>query len=160
MFITKKITKNTVGAACIILAVVILLIIRLSSCGFTKNSTDSPIIGVYSLLAADNEGCIDFLGQFALEVEPEPNEVTTVKIPAQFNNTFKQYNDLQKEQGLDLTPYKEKECERRTYKVLNYEAEGEVLANLLIYNGKVIGGDVCSVALDGFMETFDAKVPH
>ena len=33
--------------------------------------------------------------------------------------------------------------------------DGSIRANLLVYDGVVIGGDVCSVALDGFMHGFE-----
>lgn len=159
MFITKKISKKSICAAVVILAVVIIFVVRLGSCGFSANTAESPNIGVYSLIADDNESCIDFLGQFGLTVEEDPLEVTKVKIPALFNETYEQYNELQKQQGLDLEPYKSKECQRRSYKVTGYNADTDVQANILIYDGMVIGGDVCSLALDGFMNTFDANSP-
>lgn len=34
-------------------------------------------------------------------------------------------------------------------------ADGTVQANILVYEGAVIGGDVCSTELDGFMQGFD-----
>lgn len=157
MFITKKITKRTVAVAIIIAALLTMIILRFSACGFTKATAQSQTLGTYSLLAGDNESCINFLSQFELSVQEEPVEVTKVKIPAEFNKTFEDYNELQKQQGLDLSYYKGKECQRRSYKILNYGTDEEVLANILVYNGIVIGGDVCSVALDGFMTTFDSQ---
>ena len=35
--------------------------------------------------------------------------------------------------------------------------DGVVRANLLVYEGRVIGGDVCSVELDGFMQGFEKQ---
>jgi hypothetical protein len=35
-----------------------------------------------------------------------------------------------------------------------------VRANLLVYNNKVVGGDVSSVALDGFMQGLSIKVTN
>ncbi|GHU81759.1 hypothetical protein AGMMS50284_2330 [Clostridia bacterium] len=157
MFVTKKITKNKMIAAAIILVLLVFLIFRFTACGFTKNTADSPIIGTYILIANDNQSCVDFLTQFDFKVAENPVEVTNVRIPAEFNDTFIGYNDLQKAQGLDLEPYKGKECERRSYKILNYNSDDEVVANLLIYNEMVIGGDVSAMAQDGFMTTFDDK---
>lgn len=160
MFITKKVSKRTIGIVLLVTCVTVIFLVRLSSCGFVTNSAESENVGVYSLIANSDEACIDFLGQFEIEVEKKPIEVEKVKIPAEFNATFEEYNNLQKKQGLDLEDFKEKECERRSYKVINYKEDVEVRANLLIYDGMVIGGDVCSVALDGFMHTFDENTPH
>ena len=35
--------------------------------------------------------------------------------------------------------------------MLNYPTDDEVSAHLYVYNDKVIGGDISSAALDGFM---------
>ena len=47
-----------------------------------------------------------------------------------------------------------------TYTVKNYEGyENQecIHANILVYDGKVIGGDICSVELDGFMHGFSGE---
>lgn len=156
MFVIKKITKKSICIAAAVLAVLLVLIFRFAVCGFQKTTAQSDTMGTYSLLASDNEGCIDFLNQFEISADNEPIEVSKVRIPSVFNDVYEKYNELQKKQGLDLEDYKGKECEKRTYKVNNY-GEDNVNANLLIYNGKVIGGDICSTQLDGFMKTFDGQ---
>ena len=76
-------------------------------------------------------------------------------IPADFDRVFVGYNQIQKEQGLDLSAYRRKEVTRYTYEVTNYpDYEGKVLANVLVYRGNVIGGDICSEAKDGFVHGF------
>ena len=68
------------------------------------------------------------------------------------------YNDLQKSQGFDLEEYAGKTVERYTFRLNNYpEVKSEVFANVLVFNGKIIGGDICTAALDGFMQGFDAN---
>lgn len=65
------------------------------------------------------------------------------------------YNEIQRAQGLDLAKYKNKKVSRFTYKVTNYEGyEGEVYANLLVWRDKVVGGDVCSKDVNGFVHGF------
>ena len=57
--------------------------------------------------------------------------------------------------NVDLSKYKEKTCTRYTYQVLNYkDAAQGVRANVLVLNDKVIGGDVSSVLLNGFIHGF------
>ena len=44
---------------------------------------------------------------------------------------------------------------RYTYKITNYgEGEDTVYANILVYRDKVIGGDICSANVDGFIHGF------
>lgn len=102
-----------------------------------------------------NEDRIAFLAQFGWEVESEPTESTTVAIPTEFDKVFGAYNELQRRQGLDLSGYASRTVERYTYTVKNYEGfEGAVQANLLVYRGRVIGGDICSASSDGFIHGF------
>jgi hypothetical protein len=81
-----------------------------------------------------------------------------VTIPGEFDKVFVGYNELQKQQGLDLSQYKRKDVTRYTYKITNYkDYNGTVYANLLIYRGRVIGGDICSADVNGFVSGFDSK---
>lgn len=51
-----------------------------------------------------------------------------------------------------------KTVKRYTYIIHNYPDEtDQVRANLLVYDGKVIGGDICTLALDGFMHGFSPE---
>ena len=109
--------------------------------------------------ADTNEGRLAFLKSFGWEVSPEPLEVVDVIIPSEFGEVYKSYNDMQKQGGYDLTKYRSKQVKRYTYQVTNYPvADGEpadsIRANLLVYDGKIIGGDICSIALNGFMHGF------
>ena len=101
------------------------------------------------------EDRIAFLSQFGWEADPAVLEETTVRIPAEFDKVFAAYNELQREQGLDLTSHAGKTVERYTYRITNYEGyEGEVHANLLVFRGHVIGGDICSADASGFLHGF------
>ena len=103
-----------------------------------------------------NEDRIAFLRQFGWEVESQPKETAEVTIPAEFDKIFTGYNEIQKRQGLDLSDYKKKKVTRYTYVVTNYKgAEGEVYANILVYRNRVIGGDLCSADVTGFIHGFE-----
>lgn len=53
---------------------------------------------------------------------------------------------------MDLSRYKGKRCKRYSYTVLNYPGGVQnVRLNLLICGNKIVGGDVSSLGLDGFM---------
>lgn len=97
-----------------------------------------------------------FIASFGWEVEEEPVEMMEVVIPAQFDEVYEKYNYLQKQQGYDLEKFQSKRCKRYSYDVLNYPGGIEnVRVNLLIYKNKVVGGDVSSTELGGFMHGFD-----
>jgi len=135
------------------LAVVTALLILIPSYDATAVFADDGSV-VYTD-AKSNDGRIDFLRKFGWEVDPQPREEVSVTIPSEFDSVFIGYNDLQKLQGLDLSRYKRKTVTRYTYVITNYpEYEGTVFANVLIYRGRVIGGDICTEAKDGFIHGF------
>ena len=104
----------------------------------------------------NNQDRIDFLKQFGWETSSEATESEEVTIPAEFDKIFTGYNEIQKRQGLDLSKYKKKKVMRYTYEVTNYEgAEGTVYANILVYRNRVIGGDICSADISGFIHGFE-----
>lgn len=105
-----------------------------------------------------NEKRVGFIESFGWKVEPEPIEVVEVTIPQMFNKVYQNYNAIQKKQNLNLEKFKGRRVKRWTYKITNYpNVTGDVRANLLIYNNEIIGGDVSTVALNGFMHGFSPK---
>ncbi len=105
----------------------------------------------------ENSDRLAFIGQFGWEVDATPLEAVEVSIPEEFDKVYLGYNEMQKEQGLGLTKYKGKTVTRYTYNVTNYpEYEGDVYISLLVYKNKVIGGDVCSADVGGFVHGFEA----
>ena len=104
-----------------------------------------------------NEDRIAFLKQFGWEVTGEAIGGESVTIPSEFDKIFGGYNEIQRRQGLDLSKYKGKEMMRYTYEITNYpNYEGKVMANILVYRGKVVGGDICSADVKGFIHGFAA----
>lgn len=100
---------------------------------------------------------MEFISQFGWEVIEEPVQVKEVIIPTEPDDTYSAYNDIQKSQGFDLDGFAGERAKCWTYTVKNYEGyenQDCIHANILVYDGKVIGGDICSVRLDGFMHGF------
>ena len=103
------------------------------------------------------EDRIDFLSQFGIKVAGDFEEKDSFAMPEALDRVMLSYNEIQKSQGLDLSPYLKKKLERYTYKVENYKDEGvEVYANLLVYRHRVIGGDICASGEGGFVLPFTA----
>lgn len=104
---------------------------------------------------------IGFLRQFGWEADATAIEEVEVTVPEEFDKVYKAYNDLQQKQGFDLTKYMKKNVMRYTYRITNYpEYDGDVYANILIYKDRVIGGDICSADMNGFIHGFDKAVTY
>lgn len=101
-----------------------------------------------------NEERVAFLESFGWQVQTEPTETREVMIPSQFNDVYTAYNVMQQAQGFDLKPYAGEICTQYLYKVENYPDETEVYATLLVYGDQIIGGDLASSQVDGFMHGF------
>lgn len=103
-----------------------------------------------------NEDRVAYLESFGWTVEPEPLAVEELLIPEEFDETYTQYLELQSSQGFDLTQYCGKRVKRYTYVITNYPTgETGVQAGLLIYKNTVIGGDVLSPQLGGFIHSLE-----
>ena len=158
MFVfSAKITKKkmiTAGLAAV--AVIGLLIFVSAKFSGDDNAADQNTMSTKNLntkLKSDTE-MLAFLNELGWQVTAKPLEIMEVQIPEQFDAVYSKYNEIQKNQGLDLEKYKGKEVMRYIFTVTNHPSgEAEVYATLLLYNDKLIGGDICSKKSDGFMQS-------
>ena len=70
----------------------------------------------------------------------QPKELTRqrqITVPSAFNNTYENYNRLQRQSGFDLAPYKGKAALMLVFTLNGADADRAVL---LIKDGRVIGG--------------------
>lgn len=80
------------------------------------------------------------------------NEVyKQISIPDTLNDVYINYNAIQVQQGFDLTEHLGQKVDFYTYTVTNYADEENIYAHLLVQDGVVIGGDIASTKIDGFM---------
>lgn len=99
-----------------------------------------------------NQDRIDYLSAYGWQVSEEPLATQELLIPEEMDDSYTEYLALQNGQGFDLQKYAGKRVKRYTYEVLNYPTgETGVQANLLICKNTVIGGEVLSPQLDGFL---------
>lgn len=148
MFVfSTKLTKTKIATAVLVCACVALVVL------LAVPGADSEVGKTNRTVLKTNEERIDFLASYGWTAETEPLETAETVIPTEFDETYEKYNALQKEQGYDLTAYKGKTVTRFTYKLTNYPNDkvSDARVNMLIYENKLIGADVSSADIGGFM---------
>ena len=111
------------------------------------------VVFVMFASGADDAKNIKFLNECGWSVESECIESSEIIIPDPFDKVYENYNRLQLQSGFDLRPYKGMKGMRYTYRVVNYplEVNEEVRANVIVIDGEPVGGDICTVSINGFM---------
>lgn len=143
-------SKRKITVLCCVLAVVILAGVGIA---IGRNAlAEATGTTVY---ASNNQQRISFLEEYGWKVSKEPNELVEVVIPATFDDVYQEYNNIQLMQKMDLTPYQGKTCQKYTYAITNYPDQPDhVVAHLLVYENKIVGGDVSSTEAGGFIHGF------
>ena len=99
-----------------------------------------------------NEDRRAYLSAYGWDVSPEAIAAQELMIPSEMDESYQEYLTLQTQQGFELEKYAGKRVKRYTYEVYNYPSgETGIQANLLVYRNTVIGGEVLSPRLDGFL---------
>lgn len=114
-----------------------------------SGSAEEQTEDVVSTLALTNDERIAYLEACGWQVDADSCVIQEVIIPSDFDETYQTYADLQSRQGFDLEKYKGKRVKQVTYAVTNYPEGEEVVAELLVYRGHVIAGDISSMKTDG-----------
>lgn len=101
-----------------------------------------------------NTDRLSYIESFGWDAGIIHTDVCEVRIPAEFDEAYEQYNALQLEQGFDLRRYRACIVKKYTYNIK--EAGGEapavpMLASLLVLDGQIIGADISSAEADGFV---------
>ena len=140
---------------CIILCIAVLvLLLTLGSQETVYASADGREINYGGMKT--NEDRVAFIEGFGIKVNPDPVAEESFTMPEDFDRVILGYNQIQKTQGLDLTKYKNKNVMRYTYELTNYDDyDGTVYATIIVYRERVIGGDVCSSDVTGFIHGFE-----
>ena len=94
-----------------------------------------------------------FLSSYGWQVDADACEAAEVRLPERFNAVYERYNELQRAQGFDLTPYRGRTAWRFRFPILGDAGAdgGRLYANVLFCDDEIIAADVCSTALDGSM---------
>lgn len=156
--VTKSKLKKSVFMALIVVVLSFSLVVGLRFLNNTKS-----ILGDEKLtpsVSSEND-ILSFISSYGWQVDEEPVEVRDVVIPETFDEVYDNYNKIQSEQGFDLEKYAGQRVKRWTYVIRNYPdtspTDDFIRINILVNDDVVIGGDVCSVKLDGFMHGFSKE---
>lgn len=102
-----------------------------------------------------NEDIVQFLEGFGYEVNPEPIETAEVTVPGKFDSVYQRYNDIQRAQGLNLKKFAGKTVKRYSYEIIGYDDASDcAMANILIFNGSIVGGDISRSGENAFIHGF------
>lgn len=152
MFIvTAKLPRRAlaIGTAAVALFCCCLMVLNLTS---EKNQAVSAMADISPKGIRTNEDRIHYLAAYGWETTGEPVSTQELLIPTEMDESYTEYLTLQNEQGFELEKYAGKRVKRYTYELTNYPTgEVGVQANLLIYRNRVVGGEVLSPRLDGFL---------
>ena len=104
-----------------------------------------------ALTMNSNAERVVFLNKAGWIVAPDPIEQEKITIPSEFNEAYTAYNEIQLQQGFDLTKSAGEEAEIFTYSVLNYPDYPEnITANLIFVNDRLVGADITQTVENGF----------
>ncbi len=139
-----EIKERRKGALYIVILSVVLVGLVLAA-GTEPNGFDSAKI-------KNSEDVSIFLSSLGWECDIANLTEQKAQLPEQFDETFIAYNAIQLKQNCDLTPYAGKTVIVYTVPLTNYtDTSDTVLATVIVYKGRVIGGDIHAAAMDGFM---------
>ena len=137
----KKLGRKT--AVCIVLLIAAVLCMMVVIGGIDKNASNGKV--------TDAETAAAYLLTLGWEVDQSSCQAQTTVLPEYFDTTLSDYNKLQLEQGFDLEKFAGKEIIVYTFQVKNYPNASDVMACLMTCKSRVIGGDIHSAEMDGFM---------
>ena len=111
-------------------------------------------------LLKSNDDRIAYLHSLGWDVSPEPLETLQLHMPETLPENYAAYNQIQLEQGFDLTVCCGKALTRYTYAVCNYPGRPEgVQLNLYICRESPVAGDIIAPGSNGFRHGLQRPVP-
>ena len=148
--ISAKFTKKRLMLCVIALA---LLIWGAVALGGRQEAPADPIPG------ETDQQRTAYLASLGWITSSAPTETLEFTLPDPLGETYQRYNQLQQEQGFDLTPYAGQQVKRFTYQVTNHpQGTEDVQADLYVCGGLIIGGDILCTGEESFVATL--KFPN
>lgn len=126
-----------------------LFLLSLGSDAAVYASVDGIDVNYGGIKTAEDR--IAFLEGQGLKVKETAIVEENYTMPDDFDRVISGYNEIQKAQGLDLSKYKGRRITHYAFEVTNYDFDGVVVANMLVYRGRIIALDLSSVDNGGFV---------
>lgn len=151
--LTLKLKPKTIFGLLLALTGVIVIVLTF----VTNHNVKSEVVSAHVSASTDEERR-NYLATFGWETagDCEQKELT---IPESWNQVYSDYNEIQINQGFDLSKYKGKRVTLYTYQITNHKSIKQgIVADMLVCDGVLIGGDVCNTSAEnGFLVGFDGK---
>lgn len=146
---TAKLHKGRLAAGCLAAAALVCGMAVLMGL-FGRAATASATVSPKGIKTPEDR--VAYIQSYGWQIKEEPLAVEELLVPEEFGAEYADYLSLQEDQGFDLTRCKGKKVKRYTYEITNYPTgETGVQVSILIYKNTVVGADVLSPALDGFI---------
>ena len=91
-----------------------------------------------------NEKRVQYIATLGITLQGDDYIKKQVTIPQSFSKVYNNYNALQCEAGFDLQSYRGKNVI-----IYTYNLDSQTVVNLITFKGKLIGGDIASLKIDG-----------
>lgn len=110
--------------------------------------------GIYSASAnaidgSTNASRVSYIKRLGYDVDETALYSKEITIPQEFGEVYSRYNEIQKKAGFDLSDYKGETAILYCYE-LSFDSGTNV--NILVSDGKIIGGDVSEISFNGEMK--------
>ena len=132
-------------------AVITAIAILIVKNGLMTDSKPAPRI------LSENTDRVLFLAECGWLSDEEPKSIQEIIIPSEFNEIYSEYNDIQLSQGFDMNDYKGKTITKYVYGIRNYPESSYVNATLLIFEDKLVGGDITLLESGKTLPLFSKK---
>lgn len=92
-----------------------------------------------------------YLASLGWRCDAASEQYRAVRLPEDFTGVMADYAAMQRADGFSMEKYAGKVCSQYVYTLTEHPGSLTVYAVLYIYKGRVIGGDIHTAALDGYM---------
>ncbi|MBR3737226.1 MAG: DUF4830 domain-containing protein [Eubacterium sp.] len=138
--------KAIFGAILALTGIIVILLTFLSN-----HSKKAETASASPVKCETSEQRADYLSSLGWEWSSESEK--QIIIPERFNEVYENYNNALKKSGFNLEKYKGKSATLYTYNITNHPSEDDIIADLIVSNGVLIGADLCNPSADhGFLK--------
>lgn len=117
--------------------------------------------GAQGIPGGTNEQRVAYINACGWETGVTHSELREVRIPLEFDETYEQYNELQRRQGFDLRKYRAYTVKKYTYRLTGsfdgITPAADIYANLLVLDGEIIGADISSAEAGGMLTVLSVQ---